>query len=385
MIPEVINSDYLRLRKDMGMQNQRMPDLSAGFPQWVPVAAVHYLAHTERGYSIRALAKVHNCHPSTILRQVRRFEGRRDDPLIDDALHALSKASGSGHGKDKKETKNMKIARLKGHAAPCEGLTQTRIDQEAKRVLLRLCEPGAVMAVAREMETAVIVRETPDGEQLRTALVEREIAQALALKDWINCPDTSGRVSRYFITNAGRAALRALTAQSENAAVGFSDARSPMKGMPAWDHGEIDAGDRLKTPAIESPLIGLSRRRDKDGQPFLPRDLVAAGERLREDFELAKMGCQIAKDVTDFMAQQPSKDGPRGASDGHLRVQAALSDLGVGLMDVAFHCCCLLEGLENTEKTMGWSARSGKIVLRIALQRLKRHYEEQGKFAPMIG
>lgn len=367
------------------MQNQRLPDLTVGLPNWVPVAALHYLAHTERGVSIRALAKVRQCHPSTILRQVRRYEGRRDDPLIDDALRALSNATTQGHAKSNKETKNMKIARLKEQAVPRDGLTQARIDQEAKRVLLRLCEPGAVMAVAREMETAVIVRETSDGEQLRTAVVEREIAQALALKDWISCPDTSARVSRYFITNAGRAALRALTAQSENLASGFADARSPMKGAQAWDLAALEGDNRPRPPAIESPLIGLSRRRDRDGQPFLARDLVAAGERLREDFELAKMGSQIVADVAGFMAQAPAADGPRGAVAGHLRVQAALGDLGAGLMDVVFHCCCLLEGLESTEKSMGWSAWSGKIVLRIALQRLKRHYADQGKFAPMIG
>ena len=67
------------------------------------------------------------------------------------------------------------------------------------------------------------------------------------------------------------------------------------------------------------------------------------------------------------------------------RLLSALNDLGPGLADICLHCCCFLEGLEVTEKNMGWSARSGKIVLRIALQRLVRHYEEQGKYRPLIG
>jgi len=52
---------------------------------------------------------------------------------------------------------------------------------------------------------------------------------------------------------------------------------------------------------------------------------------------------------------------------------------------VALRCCCYLEGLETAEKKMGWSARSGKIVLRIALHRLKRHYERLGRDAGLIG
>ena len=65
---------------------------------------------------------------------------------------------------------------------------------------------------------------------------------------------------------------------------------------------------------------------------------------------------------------------------------AALRDLGPGLADVALRCCCFLEGLEAAEKRMGWSARSGKIVLRIALQRLHQHYEAAGgSWARLIG
>ena len=133
-------------------------------------------------------------------------------------------------------------------------------------------------------------------------------------------------------------------------------------------------------------------RRDRDGQLFLTRDLVAAGERLREDFELSRMGKQEAEDWNGLMLAGTSDtvlSGGRmeGSSPeaAQARVAAALAELGPGLGDVVLRCCCYLEGLELAEKRMGWAARSGKIVLRIALQRLKRHYAELGEFSPRIG
>ncbi len=66
------------------------------------------------------------------------------------------------------------------------------------------------------------------------------------------------------------------------------------------------------------------------------------------------------------------------------RLRAALAELGPGLADIAILCCCFQEGLESCEKKLGWSARSGKIVLRIALQRLKRHYDALGDSGNMI-
>ena len=98
----------------------------------------------------------------------------------------------------------MKIDRWKRSPDQETTLTQAMIDQEAKRLLRRPCEPGAVMAVARDIETAVIVRETPQGEQLRTAVVDREIAPAMALKDGSQCPEPGGRRGGYFVANPGR-------------------------------------------------------------------------------------------------------------------------------------------------------------------------------------
>lgn len=75
-------------------------------------------------------------------------------------------------------------------------------EQEYIRVLRRMAESGAVLAVAKDMERAVIVRDLPNGASTRTAVVERDLAEALALKDWIAC-QTTGRISRYTLTPAG--------------------------------------------------------------------------------------------------------------------------------------------------------------------------------------
>ncbi|WP_260348610.1 helix-turn-helix domain-containing protein, partial [Alloyangia mangrovi] len=63
-----------------------------GLPAWVPEIARLYLAHTEDGEGIRALARSAGCHASTVLRQVRRMETLRDDPLVDEALRRLGAA-----------------------------------------------------------------------------------------------------------------------------------------------------------------------------------------------------------------------------------------------------------------------------------------------------
>ena len=138
----------------------------SALPAWVPEAARNYLVHTETGLPIRALARASHVHASTILRQVRRFENRRDDPLIDDVLRQLSVFLPKRAGQLEKDIFDMKLQTVApiGLDGP---LSDLRIDREGLRVLRRLVETGAVLAVAREMEMGVVVRDGPDGKPQR--------------------------------------------------------------------------------------------------------------------------------------------------------------------------------------------------------------------------
>ena len=350
------------------------------FPDWVPVEARAYVAHAVEGRPLRAVAAEQGVAASTILRQVRRLEQRRDDPLVDDMLERLSETV-----RDSSFPTDKDPSAMSSMPSPATLIDDDTLNREARRILRRLCEADAVLVVGQGMPQAVVLRQTGE-TPTRTATVPRAVAQAFVLKDWVSCI-WSGKITRYTITDRGRAALRRLLGESLQARVearGMAEAPSPFltqhMEMAERVFPSLSGDEVLRVNLAESPLGALARRRDKGGKPFLTMDLVVAGERLREDFECAQMGPRVGQNWERFLTAGTRGDmapgGHMGGSEAaRARVSEALRALGPGLGDVVLRVCCFLEGLETAEKRMGWSARSGKIVLRIALQRLRDHYD----------
>ena len=121
----------------------------------------------------------------------------------------------------------------------------------------------------------------------------------------------------------------------------------------------------------ESPIAWLYARGHLDDRLF------DAGERLRADYERA----QLAPSVT--MRWDPVRI--KGTSDGGLtagerqiaakaRFDGALREAGPGLSDVLWRVVCAGETLPDAERALAWPARSGKVVLRLALDRVANFY-----------
>ena len=56
------------------------------------------------------------------------------------------------------------------------------------------------------------------------------------------------------------------------------------------------------------------------------------------------------------------------------RFDGALREAGSGLQDILWRVVCAGEGLPDAEKQLGWPARSGKLVLKLALDRVADFY-----------
>ncbi len=193
------------------------------WPKWVPAGARLYLSHTEEGLSLRALARREGCHASTVLRHVRRFENRRDDPLVDEALAALGRRQVGGLSFPKREDElRMTVSARSDDIATDE----TMVAREARRVLRRLCEAGTILVISADMDQAAVLKQGEGPQPVRIAVLERRVARAFALKDWIAC-ERQGRISTYAITSAGRAALKRLIATESRSSDAETDPPSP--------------------------------------------------------------------------------------------------------------------------------------------------------------
>ena len=103
-----------------------------------------------------------------------------------------------------------------------------------------------------------------------------------------------------------------------------------------------------------------------------------AGERLRADWERA----QIAPSIT--MRWDPVRIGgtnpDRGLDPSERQIAAksrfdkAVKAAGPGLADILWRVVCAGEAVGIAEKAMGWPARSGKLVLGMALDRVADFY-----------
>ncbi|WP_350333360.1 DUF6456 domain-containing protein [Coralliovum pocilloporae] len=129
----------------------------------------------------------------------------------------------------------------------------------------------------------------------------------------------------------------------------------------------------------ESPLGWLYSRKAADGRPMILSHQFEAGERLRRDFERGAMAKSITMDWTAVSCGRIR--GGRGGEDlsdmahrARERVRRALEAAGPDFAGLLLDVCCFLKGLAEVERERRWPPRSAKLVLKLALNSLARHY-----------
>ena len=228
---------------------------------------------------------------------------------------------------------------------------EQQLRQEARRVLRKLCGPRQYLFARGDR---FVMGRSADSR----STVSAEMVQAFARLDWI-APDGEGR---HVIAPAGRDFLA-------REGGGFAAQHQEL----VKDEIQETGGTRSVTRNMaESPLARLKLRGLLDATQF------AAGERLRRDFDLSQLAPRMGVNW-----DSPVVSGARGAGADSIsdialmarqRLNAALAAAGPGLADLLFDVCCHLSTLEAVEGARGWARSAGRVVLKIALDRLALHY-----------
>ncbi|MHA7818860.1 MAG: DUF6456 domain-containing protein [Erythrobacter sp.] len=121
----------------------------------------------------------------------------------------------------------------------------------------------------------------------------------------------------------------------------------------------------------ESPIAWLHSRGHLSERQF------DAGEALRSDYERAQLAPNVTMRWDPVRIKGTGDVGLSGIErqiSARQRFDGALAAAGKGLEDVLWRVVCAGEGLPEAEKSLGWPARSGKLVLGLALDRVADFY-----------
>lgn len=239
------------------------------------------------------------------------------------------------------------------------------MEREKRRVLRRLAEPRTFARAEREGLFGLFV---PRNGFARPVMTFDAVVADVLVRDGLATPPP-----RLEIRPEGRAYLT----RAQAGADGFQAQHREMASRPITD----EAG-RVETHPVnlrESPLAWLASRKGPDGASLISRAQHEAGERLRADYTRGQLMARVTVDWGAPFSDAGGVGSDRltvseAAMSARRRVSDALTAVGPGLGDVLIEVCCHLKGLEDTERALGWPPRTGKVVLRIALERLAGHY-----------
>lgn len=105
-----------------------------------------------------------------------------------------------------------------------------------------------------------------------------------------------------------------------------------------------------------------------------------AGEKLRGDFERASLAPSVTmrwdasgvRGARGLAPDAPERTGAQIAAKQ--RFDGAIAAAGPGLADILWRTVCACEAMPDAERALGWPARSGRLVLGMALDRVADYY-----------
>jgi hypothetical protein len=251
------------------------------------------------------------------------------------------------------------------------GSSEARRQKAIAALLTKMARDGLCLVPGEGRDSSFALQARKGMYARRLATLEADLVGAVLNMDLLERAEGGVLV----LSSAGRAWLRRRLSPAEP----FRRQHGQIEPRPLLVDGAIEM---LQVNVSESPLAWLRLRKGRDGTPLIDDHQFAAGERLRSDFTRARLTPSVTANWSPVADRPKRRSGERGgAADlidsviaARTRVERALAAVGPELGDVLLDVCCFLKGLEQAEREQDWPARSGKLILQLALTRLARHY-----------